>query len=117
MGVVISNVLHAGTFVWLEKTQGSIKNKLPVPGFWQIKQLALSIYFLRGGGLLDDWSIEGDLSLTELLAEPDEIGNLIEEVLELDIHRNSEVDSDEVQELLVSHNQELTIDELIEIHE
>ncbi|GFW37924.1 hypothetical protein TNCV_4631251 [Trichonephila clavipes] len=30
---------------------------------------------------------------------------------------NLEVDSDDAQELLDSHNQELTIDELIEIHE
>ncbi|GFT89682.1 hypothetical protein TNCV_3137691 [Trichonephila clavipes] len=53
----------------------------------------------------------------ESLVEPDEIGNFIEEVVDLARQINSEVDSDDVQELLDSHYQELTIDELVEIHE
>ncbi|XP_023218164.1 uncharacterized protein LOC111620476 [Centruroides sculpturatus] len=47
--------------------------------------------------------------------EPDEIGDVIEEVVDLARQINLEVDSDDVQELLDSHNQELTIDELIEM--
>ncbi|GFY33944.1 hypothetical protein TNCV_4596521 [Trichonephila clavipes] len=43
--------------------------------------------------------------------QPDEIGNLIEEVVNLARQINLEGDSDDVQELL------LTIDELIEMHE
>ncbi|GFS76216.1 transposable element Tcb2 transposase [Trichonephila clavipes] len=46
-----------------------------------------------------------------------EIGNVIEEVVDLARQINLEVDSDEVQELPDSHNQELTIDALIEILE
>ncbi|GFW82425.1 nose resistant to fluoxetine protein 6 [Trichonephila clavipes] len=52
-----------------------------------------------------------------LVLEPDEIGNVIEEVVDHAGKRNLEVDSDDAQELLDSHNQELTIDELIEMHE
>ncbi|GFX71665.1 hypothetical protein TNCV_2696531 [Trichonephila clavipes] len=51
------------------------------------------------------------------MPKPDEIGNLIEEVFNLARKINLEVDSDDVQELLDSHNQELTMDELIEMHE
>ncbi|GFY14788.1 hypothetical protein TNCV_648311 [Trichonephila clavipes] len=47
--------------------------------------------------------------------ETDEISNVIE-VVDLARQINLEVDSDEVQELLDSHNQELTIDELTEMH-
>ncbi|GFX17213.1 hypothetical protein TNCV_2857361 [Trichonephila clavipes] len=43
--------------------------------------------------------------------------NTIAEVVELATQMHLEVDSDDVQELLYSHNQKLTIDELIEIHE
>ncbi|GFX94877.1 hypothetical protein TNCV_2379501 [Trichonephila clavipes] len=46
----------------------------------------------------------------------DEIGNVIEEVVDIARPVNLEVDTDDVQ-LLDSHNQELTIDELIEMHE
>ncbi|GFX84274.1 hypothetical protein TNCV_3976191 [Trichonephila clavipes] len=48
-----------------------------------------------------------------------EIGNVIEEVVCLISEINLEVDSDDVQELLDSHYQKLTIDELIEmsVHE
>ncbi|GFW56947.1 hypothetical protein TNCV_161751 [Trichonephila clavipes] len=51
------------------------------------------------------------------MPEPDEIGNMIEEVVDLFRKINLEVDSDDVQELLDSHYQELTINELIEMHE
>ncbi|GFS53007.1 hypothetical protein TNCV_331311 [Trichonephila clavipes] len=40
----------------------------------------------------------------ESMPEPDEIGNLIEEVLHFASQINLEVDSDDVQELLVSHH-------------
>ncbi|GFY33542.1 hypothetical protein TNCV_4538761 [Trichonephila clavipes] len=55
--------------------------------------------------------------ILESVPEPDEIGNLIEEVFDLDRQINSELDSDDVQELLDSHNQEMTMDELIVMHE
>ncbi|GFX71038.1 hypothetical protein TNCV_3648031 [Trichonephila clavipes] len=42
------------------------------------------------------------------LSEPDEISNLIEEVVDLAGQINLELDSDDVQELLDSNNQELT---------
>ncbi|GFU01889.1 hypothetical protein TNCV_1523851 [Trichonephila clavipes] len=47
----------------------------------------------------------------------DKIGNVIEEVSDLARQINSVVDSDTVQEMLGSHNQELIIDELLEMHE
>ncbi|GFV25368.1 hypothetical protein TNCV_1146391 [Trichonephila clavipes] len=51
----------------------------------------------------------------EPVAEPDEISNAIEEVADLVRQVNLEVDSN-VQELLDSHNQELIMHELIEMH-
>ncbi|GFY34597.1 hypothetical protein TNCV_1372881 [Trichonephila clavipes] len=51
------------------------------------------------------------------IPEPDETGNVIEEVVDLARQINLEVYSDVVQEQLDSHNQELTIDEFIEMHE
>ncbi|GFX33540.1 tigger transposable element-derived protein 1 [Trichonephila clavipes] len=51
------------------------------------------------------------------LLELDEISILIEEVVDLARQINSEMDSDDVQELLDSHDQELTMDELIEMYE
>ncbi|GFW25668.1 hypothetical protein TNCV_1309291 [Trichonephila clavipes] len=51
------------------------------------------------------------------MSESDETGNAIEEVVNLLRQINLEVDSDDVQELLDCPNQELTIDELIEMHE
>ncbi|GFX68094.1 hypothetical protein TNCV_921951 [Trichonephila clavipes] len=51
----------------------------------------------------------------ELALEPDGIGNVTEEYLCRQI--NLETDTDDVQELLDPHNRELTIDELIEMHE
>ncbi|GFV40803.1 hypothetical protein TNCV_60361 [Trichonephila clavipes] len=53
----------------------------------------------------------------ELWSEPDEIGNVIEEVADLARKINLEVHNNEVQELLDSHNQELTTDEHMEMHE
>ncbi|GFX33720.1 hypothetical protein TNCV_1933871 [Trichonephila clavipes] len=53
----------------------------------------------------------------ESLSEPDEIGILIGEVVNISRQINSEVDSDDAEELLDFHNQKLTTDELIEIHE
>ncbi|GFV36000.1 hypothetical protein TNCV_2867581 [Trichonephila clavipes] len=47
----------------------------------------------------------------ELVLESDEIGNLIIKKLSIYRRNNLEVDNDDVQELLDSHNQELTIDE------
>ncbi|GFU86570.1 hypothetical protein TNCV_4480061 [Trichonephila clavipes] len=56
-------------------------------------------------------------SRRESVPEPDEIGHLIGEVINLARQISLEVDSDEVEELLDSHNQELTMDELIEMYE
>ncbi|GFT88041.1 hypothetical protein TNCV_3039351 [Trichonephila clavipes] len=42
--------------------------------------------------------------------------SVIEKYADLASEINLEVDRDDIQELLVSHNQELTIDELIEMH-
>ncbi|GFX50725.1 hypothetical protein TNCV_2723111 [Trichonephila clavipes] len=53
----------------------------------------------------------------ESLSEPTEIGFVIEDVVDLARQINSEMDSDDVQELLDSYNQGLTVDELIEMHE
>ncbi|GFV35967.1 e3 ubiquitin-protein ligase RNF13 [Trichonephila clavipes] len=58
---VLQNVLQPGAFVWFEKTQGHLL--LPVPGWRPIKQLAVHVPFLRCGGLLDGWSVEGVLNL------------------------------------------------------
>ncbi|GFU76976.1 hypothetical protein TNCV_4521321 [Trichonephila clavipes] len=55
--------------------------------------------------------------VAESLPESGEIGNFIEEVVDLARQINSEVDSEDVQELLNSCNQELTFDELMEMHE
>ncbi|GFY09457.1 e3 ubiquitin-protein ligase RNF13 [Trichonephila clavipes] len=63
MGAAIPNVLQPFAFVWLEKTQEPLVKVLPVPGWRPMKQLALRVHFLRCGGLLDDWSVEGVLSL------------------------------------------------------
>ncbi|GFW17112.1 hypothetical protein TNCV_2762361 [Trichonephila clavipes] len=49
--------------------------------------------------------------------QSDEIGDGIEEAMDLPKQINLVGDSDDVQELLESHNQELIIDELIEMHE
>ncbi|GFX91564.1 e3 ubiquitin-protein ligase RNF13 [Trichonephila clavipes] len=63
MGTVIPNVLQLGAFVLFEKTQGPLVKVLPVTGWRSTKQLAVRVHFLRCGGLLNDWSVEGVLSL------------------------------------------------------
>ncbi|GFV46773.1 hypothetical protein TNCV_1882321 [Trichonephila clavipes] len=54
---------------------------------------------------------------TESMPELDESGNVNEEVVDFATQINLEVYNDDVQELLDTYNQELTIDELTEIHE
>ncbi|GFV42479.1 hypothetical protein TNCV_289661 [Trichonephila clavipes] len=56
------------------------------------------------------------LSSQAILLKNDEIVNVIQ-VVDLAKHLNLEVNSDDVQELLNSHNQALAIDELIEMYE
>ncbi|GFW18690.1 hypothetical protein TNCV_1369441 [Trichonephila clavipes] len=56
------------------------------------------------------------LLTVESVPEPKEIGNWID-VVDLAKQINLEVDSDDVQELQDSHNQELIFDELIEMRE
>ncbi|GFV21447.1 uncharacterized protein TNCV_2372041 [Trichonephila clavipes] len=63
MGSTIPNVIQPGAFVWFEKTQGPLVKVLPVPGWQSMKQLSVRVHFLRCSGLLDDWSVEGVLSL------------------------------------------------------
>ncbi|GFX27957.1 hypothetical protein TNCV_773421 [Trichonephila clavipes] len=60
---------------------------------------------------------EGVPAQTKLVSEPEEIGNVIEEVGDLARQINFEVDSDDIQELQDSRNPELTMDELVETHE
>ncbi|GFU67037.1 hypothetical protein TNCV_4968861 [Trichonephila clavipes] len=52
-----------------------------------------------------------------LIPKPDEIGILNEKVVRFVRQINSEVESDDVQDLLDSYNQKLTIDELPEMLE
>ncbi|GFY36036.1 hypothetical protein TNCV_4844081 [Trichonephila clavipes] len=54
---------------------------------------------------------------TESALEPGKIGNVIKEVVDNSRQINLEVDSDDVQELLDSHKQEMTFDKLVEMHE
>ncbi|GFU17817.1 e3 ubiquitin-protein ligase RNF13 [Trichonephila clavipes] len=61
MGAAIPTVLQPGTFVWFVKTQGSLMKVLPLPGWRSMKKLAVRVHFVRCGGLLDDWSVEGVL--------------------------------------------------------
>ncbi|GFX90953.1 e3 ubiquitin-protein ligase RNF13 [Trichonephila clavipes] len=56
----------ARRFRWFQKTQGPLMKVLPVPGWRPMKQLAVRAFFLRCGGLLDDWSVKGVLSLVLL---------------------------------------------------
>ncbi|GFX19268.1 hypothetical protein TNCV_3014121 [Trichonephila clavipes] len=53
----------------------------------------------------------------ELVPELEEIGNAIEEVVDLTRQINLEMDSDDIQELLNSHNPDLVIDEFIKMPE
>ncbi|GFX25863.1 hypothetical protein TNCV_2640071 [Trichonephila clavipes] len=52
----------------------------------------------------------------ESISERDEIGNEIEEVVDLARQINLEVDNDDIQDLVDSHNKELIIDELMEMY-
>ncbi|GFT79396.1 tigger transposable element-derived protein 1 [Trichonephila clavipes] len=65
-------------------------------------------------------SLNAFFSVTESQAqsvpEPNEIGNVIQEVVDFERQINLEVKSDDVQELLDLRNQ-MTIDELLEVHE
>ncbi|GFX89782.1 uncharacterized protein TNCV_2245821 [Trichonephila clavipes] len=63
MDSTIPNGIQPGAFVWFEKTQGPLMKVLPVPGWQSMKQLSVRVHFLRCSGLLDDWSVEGVLSL------------------------------------------------------
>ncbi|GFX72475.1 e3 ubiquitin-protein ligase RNF13 [Trichonephila clavipes] len=63
MDAAIPNFLQPGTFVWFEKIQGSLMKVLLVPGWRPLKQLAVCVYFLRCGDLLDYWSVEGVMIL------------------------------------------------------
>ncbi|GFW83787.1 hypothetical protein TNCV_669001 [Trichonephila clavipes] len=58
-----------------------------------------------------------DRDTTVSVLEPDEIRNVIVEVVDLVRHINIEVDSNDLHKLLDSQNQELTIDVLMEMHE
>ncbi|GFY27755.1 uncharacterized protein TNCV_242211 [Trichonephila clavipes] len=60
MGAAIPNLLQPCAFEWFEKTQGSLMKVLSVPGW---RPMAVPVHFLRCGDLLDDWSVEGILSL------------------------------------------------------
>lgn len=51
----------------------------------------------------------------ESVSDPEQIDRIIEEVVDIAKQLNLEVDNDGVHELLDSHNQELTIDEVIEM--
>ncbi|GFX99981.1 e3 ubiquitin-protein ligase RNF13 [Trichonephila clavipes] len=53
------HVLQPGAFVWFERTWGPLVKRLPVPGGWPMKELAVHVHFLRCGDLLNDWSVEG----------------------------------------------------------
>ncbi|GFV55343.1 uncharacterized protein TNCV_2268941 [Trichonephila clavipes] len=57
MGAAIPDVVQPGAFVWFKKTQRSLMIVLPVSG-WQPMKL-----FLLCGGLLNDHSVKGVLSL------------------------------------------------------
>ncbi|GFW26588.1 hypothetical protein TNCV_1165221 [Trichonephila clavipes] len=63
------------------------------------------------------WKQFNVLDAVKSVIEPNEIGNMIEIVADFTKQINLEMDGDDVQELLDSHNQEFTIDELIEMPE
>ncbi|GFY02931.1 tigger transposable element-derived protein 1 [Trichonephila clavipes] len=56
-------------------------------------------------------------SKVESVPKPDKFCNLIEKVNDFTLRIHLEVNRDDIQELLDSHNQELTIDEPIEMYE
>ncbi|GFS74034.1 uncharacterized protein TNCV_2943141 [Trichonephila clavipes] len=57
------NGVQPGAFLWFYKSQGPLVMVLHVPGWWPQKPLAVRVHFLRFGGLLDEWSVEGVLGL------------------------------------------------------
>ncbi|GFX70479.1 hypothetical protein TNCV_4474131 [Trichonephila clavipes] len=66
MGSLIPNVLQPGAFISFEETQGPLMKVLLEPGWWSRKQLAVHVHFLRCGGILDDCSVKGILSLVSV---------------------------------------------------
>ncbi|GFV30653.1 hypothetical protein TNCV_1777061 [Trichonephila clavipes] len=68
---------------------------------------------------LDDLQMSSIRLLLEENAKKkgENIGNVMKEVVDHARQINLELDSDDVQELLDSHYQELTMDHLIEMHE
>ncbi|GFX23430.1 e3 ubiquitin-protein ligase RNF13 [Trichonephila clavipes] len=48
---------------YLHMVRGPLVKLLHVPGWPPMKQLAVRVHFLQCGGLPDDWSVEGNLSL------------------------------------------------------
>ncbi|GFU03136.1 MACPF domain-containing protein [Trichonephila clavipes] len=52
---------------FVREDTGVLSEGLPVPGWRPMKQLAARMLFLRCGGLLDDCSVEGVLSLSAVL--------------------------------------------------
>ncbi|GFU82559.1 uncharacterized protein TNCV_4154291 [Trichonephila clavipes] len=59
-------VCQPGAFVWFEKTQEPLVKVLHVPRWRLMKQLAVRVHLLRCGCLLDEWSVEGVLSLVNV---------------------------------------------------
>ncbi|GFV54612.1 e3 ubiquitin-protein ligase RNF13 [Trichonephila clavipes] len=70
MGAVIPNSLPPGAFVWFEKTHGSLMKVLLVPEWRPMKQLAVRMHLLQCSGLLDDWPVDGVLSLIHWSQHP-----------------------------------------------
>ncbi|GFU96720.1 hypothetical protein TNCV_839451 [Trichonephila clavipes] len=105
--------LCASVCDWLE---------IPYPGSW-IGHVTLALRPLRLSVLIPlDFFLWSPLKIRFLFdlyttRLPDEIGQAIQEVVDLAMQINLEVDSNDVQEMLDSHNQELTADGLIEVHE
>ncbi|GFT05118.1 retrovirus-related Pol polyprotein from transposon 17.6 [Trichonephila clavipes] len=58
---------YPSAFVWFEKTQGPLVKVLHVPELCPKKQLAVRVHFVRCGGLFDDWSVKGVLSLVFII--------------------------------------------------
>ncbi|GFV27826.1 uncharacterized protein TNCV_984641 [Trichonephila clavipes] len=57
MVTAIPNALEPGAFVCSKKKPG------PLSGWRPMKQSAIRVHFLRCGGLFDDWSVKGLLSV------------------------------------------------------
>ncbi|GFX17348.1 hypothetical protein TNCV_3553521 [Trichonephila clavipes] len=75
------------------------------------------LWFQQDGATCHTASVTIDLLKdTGRMVELSEICSVIEVAVDLEKHINLEVDSDDGQELLDSHNQELIIDGLIEMH-